>query len=115
MERKTYHFPNNTPTLRIPAGYVAITTEEYRDLVETLTDRQLALNLAHKFNEDLIDHMVHAVTDIKRLQQMVDDFEAYFDVHDWNRADLEKIIQKRREAEKAKKEKEAEDAAPEDS
>ena len=75
MKRPEYHYPSNTSV--IPTGYVAITLEEYRELIETCTKDEAEEQLKYTAFEILDDLLKTTVKKNAELQAQVDEFKAF--------------------------------------
>lgn len=112
MKRPEYHYPSNTSV--VPTGYVAITLEEYRELIETCNVIEEKEKLNHTAFDFLNDLLKSAAKKNAELQAKVDEFNAFLAKEPYAQTMLDsyrEYMKKKREAEKeAEKDAETEDA-----
>lgn len=112
MKRPEYHYPSNTSV--IPTGYVAITLEEYRELIETCTVIEKHEAIKDAAFEALRETMKSCAEKNEELQAQVDEFKAFLAKEPYAQKMLdgyrEYMKRKREAAEEAEKDAEAEDA-----
>ena len=68
----------NCSTCRIPAGYIAIPTEEYRENIEAIVKAETLIKImeaATKAKDVLIEDLLK---DNKEMSEKLDDFEKFF-------------------------------------
>lgn len=111
MERPEYRYPSNSSV--IPAGYVCIPLEEYRDIIETCTvieSEEKIRDTAFEVLQDLLESLEKKNDE---LQAKVDEFDAFLRKEPYAQKlldDYREYMKRKREAEEAEPDAEAEDA-----